>query len=81
MIWNRITVMQLKSGTMIMIENRNIYIREQFKQLRSTMTRTEDAIDIIREQYPYLQFDTIKKIVYTINAPASKKLKVLAGQD
>jgi len=26
-----------------------------------------DAIEKLREEYPYLQFDTIRKIVYKLN--------------
>ncbi len=46
---------------------RDYRIRKKFKQLRSTKISAGDAIDVIREDYPYLQFDTIRKIVYQIN--------------
>ena len=46
---------------------RDYQIRKKFKQLRSTKISAGDAIDVIREDYPYLQFDTIRKIVYQIN--------------
>lgn len=39
-------------------------IRKKFKQLRSQKLRTGDAIDSLRAEYPYLQFDTIRKIVH-----------------
>lgn len=45
---------------------RDYQIRKQFKQLRTSKSSAGDAIDIIREEYPYLQFDTIRKIVYQI---------------
>ncbi len=42
-------------------------IRKRFKLLRATKVSAGDAIDTIREDYPYLQFDTIRKIVYQIS--------------
>ncbi len=36
---------------------RDYKIRKKFKQLRSQKLRTGDAIDTLREEYPYLQFD------------------------
>ena len=46
---------------------RDYQIRKKFKQLRSGKFSAGDAIDAIREEYPYLQFDTIRKIVYQIS--------------
>jgi hypothetical protein len=46
---------------------RDYQIRKKFKQLRSGKISAGDAIDAIREEYPYLQFDTIRKIVYQIS--------------
>ena len=46
---------------------RDYQIRKKFKQLRSGKLSAGDAIDSIREEYPYLQFDTIRKIVYQIS--------------
>lgn len=43
---------------------RDYEIRKKFKMLRATKIRTGDAIDSLREEYPYLQFDTIRKIVH-----------------
>jgi hypothetical protein len=51
---------------------RDFQIRRKFKQLRAGKVSAGDAIDAIREHYPYLQFDTIRKIVYQINLPAGK---------
>lgn len=45
---------------------RDYQIRKKFKQLRASKVSAGDAIDAIREEYPYLQFDTIRKIVYQI---------------
>jgi hypothetical protein len=46
---------------------RDYQIRKKFKQLRSGKHSAGDAIDVIRSEYPYLQFDTIRKIVYQIS--------------
>ena len=43
---------------------RDYHIRKTFKKLRLTKISAGDAIDKIRSKYPYLQFDTIRKIVY-----------------
>jgi hypothetical protein len=43
---------------------RDYRIRVKFKALRAQKIRTGDAIDSLREEYPYLQFDTIRKIVH-----------------
>ena len=46
---------------------RDYQIRKKFKQLRSGKLSAGDAIDAIRAECPYLQFDTIRKIVYQIS--------------
>lgn len=46
---------------------RDYIIRKKFKELRANKVSAGDAIDTIREEYPYLQFDTIRKIVYQIS--------------
>lgn len=46
---------------------RDYIIRQKFKQLRSNKITASEAIDALREEYPYLQFDTIRKIVYQIH--------------
>ena len=45
---------------------RDYQIRKRFKQLRASKFSAGDAIDTIRKDYQYLQFDTIRKIVYQI---------------
>ena len=44
---------------------RDYRIRLLFRDMRNQMS-AGDAIDKIREMYPYLQFDTVRKIVYQI---------------
>lgn len=50
---------------------RDYQIRKKFKSLRASKISAGDAIDVIREDYPYLQFDTIRKIVYQISSKTS----------
>ena len=45
---------------------RDYQIRKKFKSLRNKDVSASDAIDILRSEYPYLQFDTVRKIVYHI---------------
>lgn len=45
---------------------RDYQIRKKFKSLRAEKLSASDAIDRLREDYPYLQFDTIRKIVYQL---------------
>jgi hypothetical protein len=46
---------------------RDYLIKKRFKDLRESKIKASDAIDFLREEYPYLQFDTIRKIVYQSN--------------
>ena len=43
---------------------RDYLIKKQFRGMRDSKVRASAAIDSLREEYPYLQFDTIRKIVY-----------------
>ncbi len=43
---------------------RDYIIRKKFKTLRSKKVSASEAIESLREEYPYLQYDTIRKIVY-----------------
>ncbi len=46
---------------------RDYQIRQQFRSMRRINVPAYDAIEQLREEYPYLQFDTIRKIVYKLN--------------
>ena len=46
---------------------RDYQIRKRFREMRSVDVPAYDAIESLREEYPYLQFDTIRKIVYKLN--------------
>ncbi|MFN3596788.1 MAG: hypothetical protein ACK41D_05915 [Rubricoccaceae bacterium] len=43
---------------------RDFQLRQQFRELREEGVPANDAIEELRERHPYLQFDTIRKIVY-----------------
>ena len=47
---------------------RDFQIRQQFRRLREQNVTAFDAIENLRETYPYLQFDTLRKIVYKLNS-------------
>jgi hypothetical protein len=46
---------------------RDFRIRQHFRSLREKNVTAYDAIEHLRNTYPYLQFDTIRKIVYKLN--------------
>ena len=50
---------------------RDFQIRKKFRQLRAGKVSAGEAIERILEHYPYLQYDTIRKIVYQINTRTS----------
>jgi hypothetical protein len=43
---------------------RDHFIRKRFRYLRASRISAGDAIDELRKDYPYLQFETIRQIVY-----------------
>lgn len=49
---------------------RDYQIRRQFQELRRADVPAYEAIEELREQHPYLQFDTIRKIVYGLRRRA-----------
>ena len=46
---------------------RDYQIRKRFREMRTGDVPAYDAIESLRDEYPYLQFDTIRKIVYKLN--------------
>jgi hypothetical protein len=46
---------------------RDYLIRKSFREMRERMS-AGDAIDKLQQQHPYLQFDTIRKIVYQMKS-------------
>lgn len=47
---------------------RDYQIRKAFRKMRNKDVPAYEAIEQLREDYPYLQFDTIRKIVYKLNS-------------
>ena len=45
---------------------RDHLIRKKFTDLKSNNYSASQAIELIRQDYPYLQFDTVRKIVYQV---------------
>ena len=45
---------------------RNYRMRKRFQELRDEDVAAYDAIERIREEHAYLQFDTVRKIVYNL---------------
>lgn len=43
---------------------RDYHIRQLFKAAREQKLSAADAIEYVQKEYPYLQFDTIRKIVH-----------------
>ena len=43
---------------------RDYQIRQEFQAMRRENVPAYEAIEELREKHPYLQFDTIRKIVY-----------------
>ena len=43
---------------------RDYQIKKKFNELRDRKISAGEAIDYLRKDYPYLQFDSIRKIVY-----------------
>lgn len=46
---------------------RDFQIRQKFRDYRYDNIPAHEAIEHIRREYPYLQFDTIRKIVYKMH--------------
>lgn len=47
---------------------RDYAIRAQYKAFRAQHIGSSEAIERIQASFPYLQFDTIRKIVYSVPA-------------
>ena len=48
---------------------RDFEIKREYKRLRKDGIKSAEAIEDILGQYPYLQFDTVRKIIYSIKLP------------
>lgn len=48
---------------------RDFEIKQRYLELREDGMRSADAIEVLLERYPYLQFDTLRKIIYSVKLP------------
>lgn len=48
---------------------RDLQIKRRYLQLREAGVRSAEAIEAILEEYAYLQFDTVRKIIYSVKLP------------
>jgi hypothetical protein len=47
---------------------RDYHIRKRFRELRAEGVPSYEAIESLRDEYAYLQFDTLRKIVYGLGS-------------
>lgn len=47
------------------VEVRNYVIRQDYHFLRGKGVSTEKCVEKLQNQYPYLSYDTVKKIAYS----------------
>lgn len=48
---------------------RDFQIKKHYLILRDSGMKSNDAIEHILQAYPYLQFDTVRKIIYSVKLP------------
>ena len=48
---------------------RDFQIKRRYLELRHDGFRSADSIERILDEYPYLQFDTVRKIIYSVKLP------------
>ena len=48
---------------------RDFEIKREYKMMRRRGLKSQEAIDALLAAYPYLQFDTVRKIIYSIRLP------------
>jgi hypothetical protein len=66
LINDNIYLLLYKKGLINEKSVRDYQIKRKFKEMRENKISATNAIDQLRNEYPYLQFDTIRKIVYQI---------------
>ena len=52
---------------------RDFEIKRAYKKLRTNGLKSTEAIEAILDMYGYLQFDTVRKIIYSIKLPEEVK--------
>lgn len=58
---------------------RDFEIKRQYKSLRRTGLKSAEAIEALLNMYPYLQFDTVRKIIYSIRLPEDVAISARKG--
>ena len=53
---------------------RDFEIKREYKKLRRSGQKSTEAIETLLSRYPYLQFDTVRKIIYSIKLPEEVRL-------
>ncbi|WNJ20761.1 hypothetical protein [Pontibacter sp. G13] len=48
---------------------RDFSIKRKYQDYRTDGLRSAEAIEAVLEEYPYLQFDTVRKIIYSVKLP------------
>lgn len=49
---------------------RDFEMRHKYEDYKQYMSAS-DAIEKVREEYPYLQYDTVRKIIYSVKLPVN----------
>lgn len=52
---------------------RDFLIKRLYLDLRRSGYRSAEAIEMVLDDYPYLQFDTVRKIIYSVKLPEEVK--------
>ncbi len=50
-------------------------IKRKYLHLRDAGIPATDAIDLVLQEYPYLQYDTLRKIIYSVRLPEESNMK------
>jgi hypothetical protein len=54
---------------------RDFEIKREYKMLRRQGLKATEAIDALLEKFSYLQFDTVRKIIYSIRLPEDHSME------
>ena len=57
---------------------RDFQIKRHYQDLRNEGLRSADAIEAVLQKYPYLQFDTVRKIIYSVKLPEELEERLYA---
>jgi hypothetical protein len=48
---------------------RDLLIKRRYLEHRHSGLKSGDAIEVLLDEYPYLQYDTVRKIIYSVRLP------------